>query len=492
MWLLQWQAGNRKGLIKISLEIQGGEGEPSPPFSRFKEKGGNGMSAVIKSVEPGSYAEEHGIKSGCTLLKINGHDIVDVLDYRFYMMEQKVTISYRAEDGKIRMVKIEKDDEYDDLGIEFETYLIDKQHSCNNKCIFCFIDQLPEGMRESLYFKDDDSRMSFFYGNYITLTNLSDEDIDRIIKMHISPVNVSVHTMNEQLRCEMMNNRFAGDSLRYLKRLADAGISINAQLVLCPGINDGDELEYSIRKLYELSPSVQSVACVPVGLTRFRDDLSQIEPYNRKTARETIRLVDKLAHEIKPELGSRFCYAADEFYLMAELPIPDEDYYDDYPQLDNGVGLMRLFNEEVNDAVLELGKHLSEHVIEKGDEPIRATIATGLAAEDLVKSAARKVQNLFGGAFELKVRGIVNVFFGPSITVSGLLTGEDIIRQLRGKNLGSVLFLPKVLLRDGETVLLDDVTIEDIEKELDIKVVVLDNDGYEFVNTIVETIEEVK
>lgn len=450
------------------------------------------MSALIKSVEPGSYADTHGIESGCTLLKINGNEIVDVLDYRFYMMEQDITLSFRGLDGKIRMVKIHKDDEYDDLGIEFETYLIDKQHSCNNKCIFCFIDQLPEGMRESLYFKDDDSRMSFFYGNYITLTNLSDDDIDRIIKMHISPVNVSVHTMNEELRCEMMNNRFAGDSLRYLKRLSDAGIAINAQLVLCPGINDGDELEYSIRELYELSPSVQSVACVPVGLTRYRNDLTKLEPYNAKTARETIKLIDKLAKEIKPELGTRFCYAADELYLIAELPIPDEDYYDDYPQLDNGVGLMRLFTGEVNDAILEMGKHLDEHVFEKGETPLRATIATGLAAEDLIKDAASKVQNLYSNAFELKVRGIVNVFFGTSVTVSGLLTGEDIIRQLKGKNLGSVLFLPKVLLRDGETVLLDDVTIEDIEKQLDIKVVVLSNDGFEFVDTIIETLEEVK
>ena len=442
------------------------------------------MAALIKSVEPGSIAEKHGMTAGGTLLKINGHEIIDVLDYRFHMVDEQITVAYKTPRGKLRMVRIEKD-EYDDLGLEFETYLIDKQHTCTNKCIFCIIDQLPEGMRESLYFKDDDSRMSFFYGNYITLTNLNDADIERIIKMHISPVNVSVHTMNPELRCFMMNNRFAGDSLRYLKILADAGISINTQLVLCPGINDGEELEYSIRQLAALGRSVQSVACVPVGLTKHREGLPQIKGYDKKQAREVIELVDRLAKEIRRKLGRRFCYAADEFYILAELPIPDEDYYEDYPQLDNGVGLLRLFETEVDDALkFEMLKHIDRHT--------RITVATGNAAADFIKRMAKKVEDLYGGNLDVNVRAIENVFFGDSITVAGLLTGEDIIRQLKGENLGKALFLPKVVLRHGETVLLDDVSIEDIERELNVPVYAIDNDGHEFVEMLMKMAEEVE
>lgn len=441
------------------------------------------MSARVMSVEPGSYAEKHGIYPGCALLKINGHEIVDVLDYRFYMMEDTLKVAFKTPEGQIKLTKIEKDDEYDDLGIEFDTYLIDKQHSCNNKCIFCFVDQLPKGMRDSLYFKDDDSRMSFFYGNYITLTNLSDEDIDRIIEMHISPVNVSVHTMNPELRCKMMNNRFAGDSLRYLDRLAEAGIKINTQLVLCPGINDGDELVYSIKELYKLYPSVQSVACVPVGLTKYRDNLPEIEPYTRYKSKTVIETVDALAEKFKSETGIRFCYAADEFYLNAELPIPEEDYYDDYPQLDNGVGLMRLFETEVVDAV-------SNSIPMDLEHPVMFTIATGTAAAPFMKRMACTVETLFKRSLTVNVIPIENIFFGHGVTVAGLLTGEDIIRQLKGKTLGLGLFLPKVLLKSGETVLLDDVSIEDIERELDIPVYVIDNDGYEFTKTIISKAKE--
>ena len=441
------------------------------------------MAATVMSVEPGSYAEKHGIYPGCALLKINGHEIVDVLDYRFYMMEDTLKVSFKTPEGQIKLTKIEKDDEYDDLGIEFETYLIDKQHSCNNKCIFCFVDQLPKGMRDSLYFKDDDSRMSFFYGNYITLTNLSDEDIDRIIEMHISPVNVSVHTMNPKLRCMMMNNRFAGDSLRYLYKLAEAGISINTQLVLCPGINDGDELVYSINELYKLYPSVQSVACVPVGLTKHREGLYELEPYTRYKAKKVIETIDNLSERFKAETGKRFCYAADEFYLTAELPIPEEEYYDGYPQLDNGVGLLRLFETDVYDA-------LSEEAPVFLENKVIFSLVTGKAAESFIRSMSCAIETLFGRKLQVNVYGIENVFFGHDVTVTGLLTGEDIIRQLKGKDLGSILLLPKVLLRSGETVLLDDVTVEDIERELGVPVCIIDNDGYEFTKTIISKAKE--
>jgi len=338
-------------------------------------------------------------------------------------------------------------------------------------------------MRESLYFKDDDSRMSFFYGNYITLTNLTDADIDRIIEMHISPVNVSVHTMNPELRCKMMNNRFAGESLNYLKKLSDAGIKINTQLVLCPGINDGDELIFSINELYKLYPSVQSVACVPVGLTKHREGLYELESYTRFKAKKVIETINTLAEKFKKETGLRFCYAADEFYLTADLPIPEEDYYDGYPQLDNGVGLMRLFETEVIDAV-------SNSIPMMLDEPVTLSIATGKAAEAFMRRMACTVRTLFNRTLNINVYGIENVYFGHNVTVSGLLTGEDIIRQLRGKDLGKAIFLPKSLLRSGETVLLDDVSVEDIERELGVPVVVTDNDGYEFTETIIKKVKE--
>lgn len=444
------------------------------------------MSALIVNVEPQSLAEKAGIKPGSTLLKINGHEIVDVLDYRFFMVDDILQVAYKTPDGKLRMTKIVKEDEYDDLGLEFETYLIDKQHSCTNKCIFCFVDQLPKGMRESLYFKDDDSRMSFFYGNYITLTNLKQKDIDRIIKMHISPVNVSVHTMDPELRSKMMNNKFAGESLKYLKQLADAGISINAQLVLCPGINDGEEMCRSVAALYKLTPAVTSVACVPVGLTDHRDGLSKLRMFTKEEARKTIALIDGLANWIKPRLGKRFCYAADEFYLMADMPIPKEDYYDDYPQLDNGVGLLRLFETEVLDA-LETREDPEKKYGKK-----RITLVTGLAALPLIGKLSCKIEGRYGSALKLNVLGIKNTFFGHNITVSGLVTGTDIKAQLQNKDLGALVLIPETMLKTGEDVFLDDVTVKELEEEFGVPFVVVDNNGYDFVNKICDIYEEVE
>ncbi len=444
------------------------------------------MAALIKNVEPGSLAEKHGIVAGSTLLKINGQEIVDVLDYRFYMIESELKVAYKTPEGKLVVTKIVKEDEYDDLGLEFETYLIDKQHTCNNKCIFCFVDQLPKGMRESLYFKDDDSRMSFFYGNYITLTNLKQADIDRIIKMHISPVNVSVHTMDPELRCKMMKNKFAGESLGYLKQLADAGISINAQLVLCPGINDDEEMCRSVAALYKLAPAVQSVACVPVGLTDHREGLPELRMFTKEEARKTIALVNGLGNWIEPRLGKRFCYAADEFYLLADMPIPSEKYYDDYPQLDNGVGLLRLFETEVGEAIEE------RPLPEKKYPKKRITLVTGLAALPLVGKLSCKIEGLYGSSLKLSVHGIKNNFFGHNITVSGLVTGSDIKAQLQNKDLGVAVLVPETMLKTGEDVFLDDVSVSELEEEFGVPFVVVSNNGYDFVNKICDIFEEVE
>ncbi len=454
------------------------------------------MSVFVKDVEPGSYAKRHGIEPGCTLLKINGHDINDVLDYRFFMVDEVMRMAYKTPDGKFALAKIVKRDEYDDLGLIFDTYLMDKQQSCKNKCIFCFIDQLPKGMRESLYFKDDDSRMSFFYGNYITLTNLKQEDIDRIINMHISPVNVSVHTMNPQLRCKMMNNRFAGDSLKYLRQLASAGITVNTQLVLCPGINDGKELEYSVKELYRYFPAVQSVACVPVGITDYREGLFELHPYTKEQADDTIELINTLGEEFKSKGGQRFCYAADEFYLTAERDIPNEDYYEGYPQLDNGVGLMRLFETEVDEAI----EDFDEDGFDFGNGGRTISIATGFAAYSLIKKLSRKVKDLYNSKvsgekdkLEINVYRIENAFFGSNITVSGLLTGRDLLAQLSDKELGEALLLSESMFRttypqdaSDDHVLLDDVTDDDLESKLGIPISVVSNDGHAFVKTILE------
>ena len=453
------------------------------------------MSAYISGVEQGSLAERHGIKPGSTLLKINGNDITDVLDYRFYMVDDVLRVLWKSPEDKFTLTKIVKRDEYDDIGLTFDTYLMDKQRSCRNKCIFCFIDQLPKGMRESLYFKDDDSRMSFFYGNYITLTNLTQADVDRIISMHISPVNVSVHTMNPELRVKMMNNKNAGKSLDYLRQLSNAGISINTQLVLCPGINDGEELEFSLRELSALAPAVQSIACVPVGLTDHRAGLFELKMYEKDTARCTIDIIDRYAEEFKQTLGKRLCYAADEFYLQAELPFPEEDYYEGYPQLDNGVGLCRLLESEVHDKLAEIRENgeMPDVSDKANGKPAQISIATGFAALSLIEKLAGKVEELYSGALKVHIYGVENRFFGRNITVSGLITGQDLAEQLQGKELGQALLISNSMLRttypqdnSNDNVFLDDMTTEQLSEILGVPVYPVANDGYEFVEKIME------
>lgn len=417
------------------------------------------MAVKISGIEENSIAMKKKISAGDELIKINGNEINDVLDYRFYINEKKLVLSLKTAEGKFRAVTVHKD-EFDDLGLEFETYLMDKQQHCKNKCIFCFIDQLPEGLRESLYFKDDDSRLSFLFGNYITLTNMNDADIDRIIKMHISPVNISVQTMNPELRVKMMLNPKAGESLKYIKRLADAGIAINTQLVLCPGINDGKELEFSLKELFKLYPAVQSIAAVPVGLSDHRKGLYPLEPYTPETAGAVIDMIDRLNSEFEKEHGEIIAYAADEFYLKAGREMPAPDYYNGYPQLENGVGMWALLEEEFDEALAESSVTELKR---------KATVVTGVAAFPLIKKLAEKATQKIKG-LEVNVIEAKNKLFGEMITVSGLLCGRDIIDAVSGADLGEELIIPPNCLRSEGDMLLDDMTVSELSETLKVKV----------------------
>lgn len=434
------------------------------------------MSVLISSVIPKSPADKKGIRSNDVLLSINSHEINDVLDYQFYLQEKKLVIEYLDADKKKKKTTIRKS-EFDDIGLEFETYLMDKQIRCKNKCVFCFIDQLPEGMRETLYFKDDDSRLSFLFGNYVTLTNLTERDVERIIEMHISPVNVSVHTMNPELRVRMMKNKNAGSSLSILKRLSDAGIKLNTQLVLCPGFNDGKELEYSLTELERLFPALQSIAAVPVGLTKYRECLEQISEFTEKQAKETIEIINRFGDVFKEKYGSRIVYAADEFYLKANIPMPDEGYYEDYPQIENGVGLWKSLESEFDNA-LETCDYKDDYVSE-------VSMATGVAAYPLIKSFSEKVMNRFKNV-KINVFCIENEFFGKSITVAGLITGKDLINQLMNEKLYKRLIIPSVMLRSEQDMFLDNVTTEEVEEQLSVKLDVSTNDGYELLDLIMK------
>ena len=431
------------------------------------------MAVIISGVEKKSPAAKKRIKAGDTLLKINGNDIVDVLDYRFYQGETELTLTI-IHKGKEKIYKIRKAEDTE-LGLIFDSYLMDAQHSCKNKCIFCFIDQLPKGMRDTLYFKDDDSRLSFLFGNYITLTNLTEHEVERIIKMHISPVNISVHTTNPSLRCKMMNNRFAGDTLKIIKRFDDAGIRLNFQLVLVPGYNDGEELKRSLKDL-SCYKNVECIASVPVGLTKFREGLAEIEPFNKETAGKVIDITEEIAKENKEKLGSRLVYAADEFYLKAERKMPHHSEYGDFPQLDNGVGMWSLFEKESEEALAD---------IEEPKEKRKVSLVTGVAAAPLLKATVDKAVNIWHN-LECEVFPVKNNFFGDKITVAGLVTGQDIIEQLSGKDLGDELLVPSNMLRFERDLFLDDTSVEELEKTLGVKVKITEPDGYSFICSLAE------
>lgn len=414
------------------------------------------MSVLIKDVIKSSIADKKGIKSGDRLVKISGHEITDFLDYQFYTKDCKISVVYER-DGKTKAVWIRKGED-EDIGLSFETYLMDKERHCKNKCIFCFIDQNPKGLRESIYFKDDDSRLSFLFGNYITLTNLSERDVEKIIEMHISPVNVSVHTMNKELRVKMMKNKHAGESLDVLYRLAENAIAINTQLVLCPGINDGEELRYSLEKLGELGECLQSIACVPVGVTKYREGLFEMPQYDEKTAGEVIDIVNEYGEKFKEKYGTRLVYAADEFYLKAKRELPDGEYYETYCQIENGVGMWTSLKEEFFDEL--------ENTDEKDPES-HISIATGSAAYPLIKELAESFKKQYNNS-KIDVYEIKNNFFGHSITVAGLITGCDLIGQLKDKKLAGTLLIPSVMLRSESDLFLDSVSTEEVEKELNV------------------------
>ena len=416
------------------------------------------MAVVIKSVEAKSPAARARIKAGDTLLAINGREIHDVLDYRFFIPDAKLKVTVRTVKGKERNLRIRKEP-YQELGMGFDTYLMDKQRSCRNNCVFCFIDQLPEGMRESLYFKDDDSRLSFLFGNYITLTNLTDHDVERIIEMHISPINVSVHTTNPELRCKMMNNRFAGDCLRHLHRFAEAGLAINCQLVLVPGYNDGDELIRSMTDLAALAPAVRSVAAVPVGLTKHREGLPELRGFTAEESAQVIRVMTDMGDAMLKAHGSRIFYPSDEWYIKAGLPIPAEAFYEDYPQLENGVGMLALLKEQFSTALNE---------IEGEPNTARTVIASGVDAAPYLKALVGMAKQKWPD-LQVRVIPIRNDFFGETITVSGLVTGGDLITQLAGLPIER-LILPANMLRQEGDLFLDDVSVEDVKTALNVAV----------------------
>lgn len=430
------------------------------------------MSVIIKEVEKKSPAAKAGIKAGDTLISLNNNIIMDVLDYRFYQNDENIIAEIINAKNKVKKVKIKKG-EFDEIGLEFDTYLMDEKRSCKNKCIFCFIDQLPKGLRNSLYFKDDDSRLSFLFGNYITLTNITEHEIDRIIKMHISPINISVHTTNPELRVKMMTNKNAGKVLQVMRRFNDAGIKMNSQLVLCPGINDGDELRRSLKDLLDL-PNMECVAAVPVGITKHREGLVKLASYNKDTANQVLDVIDEYAQKSVQKYGNRRIYCSDEFYLLAERKIPDARFYGDFLLLENGVGLWSLLRSEVQDALSS---------ITPADCNRHISIATGVAAYSLIRGIADLCEQIYSG-LKCDVYAIKNNFFGEKITVAGLVTATDIYEQLKSVDLGDTLLIPSSMLRSEGDMFLDSITVEELSGKLNINIKPIDCNGYDLVDGI--------
>ncbi len=418
----------------------------------------------ITEVLKGSHAEKAGIVKGDKLVLINSHEIRDVLDYRFYLYEKKLELELCRASGESYRVKIKKD-EYDDIGLEFETFLMDRQQSCTNKCIFCFIDQNPHGMREGIYFKDDDTRLAFLFGNYVTLTNVKDEELYRLCKMHISPINVSVQATDPDLRRMMLSNRFADRILDQMQVLYDGGLEMNAQIVLCRGINDGKQLERTLSDLERFIPRLVSISVVPVGLTRHRNGLYPLEPFTKDDACEVLDTLDRWGEYFLEKYGRRTVFASDEFYLKAERPLPAEEFYEEYPQLENGVGMIRSMQDEVLSEIEFLKEECEDF-----SAPLKASIATGALAEEHIRFLVENIQKVWYN-IDCKVYAIRNDFYGESVTVSGLIVGRDIIAQLKGKPLGDILFVPRCALRHEGDAFLDDVSLEEVEKELGVRVV---------------------
>ncbi len=441
----------------------------------MKETSGNMKHEhKIKSVLPGSIADELGIEAGDKLISVNDNEVEDVFDYHFYVNDEYLTLLIEKADGEEWELEIEKDYE-EDLGIEFEQGLMDEYRSCRNKCMFCFIDQMPKGMRETLYFKDDDSRLSFLQGNYVTLTNMSEKDIDRIVRYHLEPINISFQTMNPELRCKMLHNRFAGDALKKVDKLYEGGIQMNGQIVLCKGVNDGEELERSISEMTKYIPCLQSVSVVPVGLTKYRDGLYPLEPFTKEDAKATLEIIHKWQKKIYDTYGYHFIHAGDEWYILAGEEVPEEERYDGYLQLENGVGMLRLLENEFEEAYAAC----------EGDQKERqVSMATGLLPYPYIQKMAEKLMEKYPKT-KIQVYPIRNDFFGELITVSGLVTGQDLKKQLKDQELGERLLLPCNMLRSQEEVFLDDVTLSELEDALQVKIDIVKSSGRDFIEAII-------
>ena len=442
------------------------------------------MKNVITSVMPDSIAEEVGIEENDILLSVNGEKIVDIIDYRFLTNDEEIVLEIQKPNGEVWDYEIEK--EYgEELGLEFGGGIMDKAKRCSNKCMFCFIDQNPRGMRESLYFKDDDSRLSFLQGNFVTLTNMKEEDIDRIIRYRISPINISVHTTNPELRVKMLGNRFAGTVYNRIKRLAEAGIEMHCQIVLIPEVNNGEELKRTITELYELYPAVANIAVVPIGVTKYRDGLVQVKTFTNETARKELEMVMEFQKRFMKEINDPFVRFSDEFYLVAGIDVPEESFYNGYEQIEDGIGMIRCFREAINYTAQDLNKNI------KGT----FSVPTGALAFNEVRSGMKKLMEV-NPNIKIDTYKIVNNFFGETITVAGLLTGTDIIGQLKGKINSEYLIMPNNMFRKGyelgpaEYIMLDDTKIEDIEKELGVKVLVCDHTGEDIVSIINDESQE--
>lgn len=432
-----------------------------------------GKEHIIRKVEEGSIAWEMGIEAGDRLLSINGHLIEDVFDYHFLVNDDELVVLIEKPDGEEWELEIEKSYE-EDLGIEFEQGLMDEYRSCKNHCMFCFIDQMPKGMRETLYFKDDDSRLSFLQGNYITLTNMSNDDVRRIVKYHLEPINISFHTTNPQLRCKMLHNRFAGEALKKVDILYEGGITMNGQIVLCKGENDGEELERSIRDMSKYLPYLQSVSVVPVGLTKYRDGLYPLESFTKEDAKKVLATIHKWQKKIYEEHGVHFIHAGDEWYVLAEEELPEEERYDGYLQLENGVGMLRLMENEFEEGFRAL----------KGDDrKIEISMATGVLVYPFLKRFIERIQTKFPNVI-VHLYKIINNFFGEKITVAGLITGQDLIAQLKGQELGDCLLLPTSMLRSGEDVFLDDITLPEVKDTLQVDIDIVKSSGQDFIDAI--------
>ena len=430
---------------------------------------------AVKSVDPRSPASRAGVRPGDTLTHINGHPVVDVLDYKFYSYDPRLELTLKSPEGTVRTLRVRKS-EGEELGLEFETYLMDRARSCANRCIFCFVDQMPPGMRPSLYFKDDDARLSFLLGNYLTLTNLSSREVQRIIDLRISPINISVHTTDRALRAEMLKNPRAGEGIDIMERLAQNNITMNCQIVSCPGINDGPALDSTLADLAAMFPAVNSVSVVPVGVTKYREGLYPLKTYTQETAAALVDQVEAFAAKHLEEQGTRLVWCSDEFYLLAGRELPHEDYFEEFTQLDNGVGMLTLLSRE-------FARALDLMEPEELEGTASFSIATGVSAAPFLAKLVGHAREKCG-TIEGKVYPIVNRFFGETITVAGLVTGGDLIQQLRGKKLGKRLLIPANMLRSGENVFLDDVTTADVERELGVPVVPVPQDGYELLDAM--------